>query len=90
MLLFCSISYNTENEHTWLVSLPISLGMLVNMLLPKRIIIKSKKHLEWVARNNVCIITGQITEYRQAHIRNVFGRGDCGIGTKGGDILLYL
>ena len=65
------------------VSLPI--GMLVNMLLPKRIIVKSKKHLEWVARNNVCIITRSNYGVQACHIRNVFGRGDCGIGTKGGD-----
>lgn len=58
------------------------------MLLPKRIIIKSKKHLEWVARNNVCVITRSNYGVQACHVRTVFGRTDCGFGTKGGDIFV--
>jgi len=83
MLLFCSIGCNTKN-----VGIHAFLSTHAYMLLPKRIIIKSRIHLEWVARNNVCIITRSNYGVQACHVRTVFGRGDCGVGTKGGDMFV--
>lgn len=83
MLLFCLIGYIEEKSIS--VSLPI--GMLVNMLLPKRIIIKSKKHLEHIARNFRCLKCGTEGYGIQAtHIRHTDSTGNIGWGSKGGDI----
>ena len=85
MLLFCSIA--TIRLIVAIRSAFPQFGY-ATMIIPKRIIIKSRVHLEWVARNNVCIITRSNYGVQACHIRNVFGRGDCGLGTKGGDMFV--
>ena len=80
MLLFCSIGCISKK-----VGIHAFLSTHAYMLLPKRIIIKSRIHLEWVARNNVCIITRSNYGVQACHIRKVDKLGNAGWGTKGGD-----
>ena len=61
-------------------------GMLVNMLLPKRIIIKSRIHLEWVARNSHCIKCRTTYGLQSAHIRKTDNLGNVGWGQKNSDV----
>tara|TARA_R110000772_G_scaffold101575_1_gene202041 strand:+ start:152 stop:589 length:438 start_codon:yes stop_codon:yes gene_type:complete len=68
------------------ISVCLPIGMLVNMLLPKRIIIKSKKHLEWVARNSHCIKCRTTYGLQSAHIRKTDNLGNVGWGQKNSDV----
>jgi len=56
------------------------------MLIPKRIIIKSKKHLEWVARNSNCIRCRTTYGLQSAHIRKTDKLGNVGWGQKNSDV----
>lgn len=58
------------------------------MLLPKTPIIKSKKHLEYLARNSVCLKCRSNYGIQACHIRTVYGMGNAGFGTKGGDLFV--
>lgn len=57
-------------------------------LIPKRPIIKSKTHLEYVARNYPCLKCRSNYGVQACHIRTIFGMGNAGVGTKGGDLFV--
>ena len=54
-------------------------------MIRKTKIVKSKKHLEWVARNHVCIKCRSNYSVQSCHIRKTDQTGNVGWGTKGGD-----
>lgn len=49
-------------------------------------IIKSKKHLEYIARNYPCLICRSNWTVQACHIRHTDKQGNAGWGTKGGDM----
>ena len=60
--------------------MPSSVGSL-NMI-RKTKIVKSKKHLEWVARNHVCLRCRSNYSVAPAHIRHTDSKGNIGWGIK--------
>ena len=52
----------------------------------KTLIIKSKKHLEYIARNYPCLRCRTTYGVQATHIRTVDNKGNAGWGSKGGDM----
>jgi len=79
MLLFCFIGCISR-----IVAIHAFLSSHANMI-RKTKIVKSKKHLEWVGRNHVCIKCRSNYSVQACHIRKTDQTGNVGWGTKGGD-----
>jgi hypothetical protein len=79
MLLFCSIGCIDE-----IVAIHAFLSSHANMI-RKTKIVKSKKHLEYLARNYPCLKCRTTYGVQACHIRKTDSLGNVGWGTKGGD-----